>query len=168
MPHLDGIGVLEKISLKDLLKPKVIMLTAFDQEEMTQRAIDLGVKYYLLKPFDLSVLRDRIKELGRSSKENKHNIINIKNKNIKLDIKVTNILNQIGIPININGYLYLRDAVLLAMHDIMLLSCITKELYPTIAQKYKTTPTRVEGSIRHAIDLAWESNNNDLMNISFG
>lgn len=203
MPHLDGIGVLEKLALHTS-RPKVIMLTAFGQEAMTQRAVELGANYYLLKPFDLDVLGNRIKELGNSRKkisiqqpanstsnknstpsnEKKKNTTTEDNdgnvqinrffdekkldENINFDIEVTNVIHQMGIPAHIKGYQYLRDAIIMVMYDLDLLGAITKELYPSIAEKYETTPSRVERSIRHAIELAWNRGNVDLINNYFG
>ncbi|MFZ5943412.1 MAG: sporulation transcription factor Spo0A [Bacillota bacterium] len=173
MPHLDGIGVLEKMSY-DQYRPKVIMLTAFGQESMTQKAVELGADYYLLKPFDIDVLASRIRQLGNSSngysstssiRTNPPSIIS-KGKN--LEVEVTNIIHQMGVPAHIKGYQYLRDAILLVIEEVNLLGAVTKELYPMIAEKYSTTPSRVERAIRHAIELAWDRGNVEMMNKFFG
>ncbi|SMB94943.1 response regulator receiver protein [Desulfonispora thiosulfatigenes DSM 11270] len=173
MPHLDGIGVLEKLALESK-RPNIIMLTAFGQEAMTQRAVELGANYYLLKPFDLDVLGNRIKELGKGYKKVKlqrpaESTGEKEQKGIKnLDIEVTNIIHQMGVPAHIKGYQYLRDAIMYVVDDLNLLGAITKELYPMIANKYETTPSRVERAIRHAIELAWDRGNVELMNRFFG
>lgn len=166
MPHLDGLGVLEKLVERPADKrPKVIMLTAFGQESITQRVVDLGADYYILKPFNLDVLINRIRQLAGSGSIPKRNVP-IKAKS--LDVEVTNIIHQIGVPAHIKGYLYLREAILMVIHDVDLLGAVTKELYPLIAEKYNTTPSRVERAIRHAIEVAWSRGNVDVVNNLFG
>ena len=170
MPHLDGIGVLEKLAGFES-RPKVIVLTALGQENMTQRAVELGADYYVLKPFDLEVLSNRVRQLvnvvdknTRSIPKLQENFIKVKN----LDVEVTNLIHQMGVPAHIEGYQYLRNAIILVIEDVSLLGAITKELYPAIAAKYNTTPSRVERAIRHAIELAWERGNVDMMTRFFG
>ncbi|OLZ08526.1 sporulation transcription factor Spo0A [Sulfobacillus thermosulfidooxidans] len=173
MPHLDGIGVLERLAQMDLPNPpRVIILTAFGQETMTQKALELGADYYILKPFNLKVLASRVKQLAGSpapaKKSNvpsgKITVVPVKN----LDVEVTNIIHEIGIPAHIKGYLYLREAIVMVINRVDLLSGVTKELYPAIASKYKTTPSRVERAIRHAIEVAWSRGNVDVINGIFG
>ncbi|MEL7564200.1 MAG: sporulation transcription factor Spo0A [Dehalobacterium sp.] len=167
MPHLDGIGVLEKLgSMSVSHKPKVIILTALGQESMTQRAVELGADYYVLKPFDLEVLGNRIRQLAKGGQVAAPAHVPAKVKN--LDVEVTNIIHQMGVPAHIKGYQYLRDAILFVIDEVNLLGAITKELYPMIAQKYNTTASRVERAIRHAIELAWDRGNVEMMNKFFG
>lgn len=166
MPHLDGIGVLEKLNDGNYKHiPKVIMLTAFGQESITQRAVELGADYYILKPFDFSVLSTRIRQLAGGLKTSQY-IAVAKPKN--LDVAVTNIIHEMGVPAHIKGYHYLRDAILKVIDDVNLLGAVTKELYPMIAHKYQTTPSRVERAIRHAIELAWDRGNIEMMTKFFG
>ncbi|MHB1610602.1 MAG: sporulation transcription factor Spo0A [Sulfobacillus sp.] len=174
MPHLDGIGVLERLRQMDLARPpKVIVLTAFGQETMTQKALELGADYYILKPFNLKVLAERVKQLGGDPTPQpkpvapiggKLQVVPVKH----LDVEVTNIIHEIGIPAHIKGYLYLREAILMVINRVDLLSGVTKELYPAIAVKFKTTPSRVERAIRHAIEVAWARGNVDVINGIFG
>ncbi|MBS4024258.1 MAG: sporulation transcription factor Spo0A [Clostridia bacterium] len=170
MPYLDGIGVLEKLNQKEKM-PLVVVLTTLGQESMTKRAIELGAAYYILKPFDLEVLSTRIKQLVKgeptaiSSKQNS-GFSAIKPQN--LNIEVTNIIHQMGVPAHVKGYQYLRDAILLVIEDVSLLGAVTKELYPLIAEKYDTTASRVERAIRHAIELSWDRGNVEMMNKFFG
>lgn len=165
MPHLDGIGVLERLASGNYgNRPKVVMLTAFGQENMTQRAVELGADYYILKPFDIEVLGNRLRQLADGHQVTTHQTVKTRN----LDLEVTNIIHQMGVPAHIKGYQYLRDAILLVIGEINLLGAVTKELYPMIAQKYNTTPSRVERAIRHAIELAWDRGNVDMMNKFFG
>lgn len=166
MPHLDGIGVLEKLASGVVSnKPRVIMLTAFGQETVTQRAVELGADYYILKPFDFAVLASRIRQLYNGVDSAQY-ITAIKPRN--LDVAVTNIIHEMGVPAHIKGYHYLRDAILMVTNEINLLGAVTKELYPMIAQKFQTTPSRVERAIRHAIELAWDRGNVEMMTKFFG
>ncbi|RKD27868.1 two-component system, response regulator, stage 0 sporulation protein A [Caminicella sporogenes DSM 14501] len=184
MPHLDGLGVLEKINSLDLEKiPKVIVLSAVGQDRITQKAINLGADYYVVKPFDFEVFIKRIrqiagnmqinierkrplKEFSISNVESLYNNSNNKNKSIEAEI--TNIIHEIGVPAHIKGYLYLREAIGMVVQNIEYLSAVTKELYPSIAQKFNTTPSRVERAIRHAIEVAWSRGKIDTINKLFG
>ncbi len=164
MPHLDGIGVLERLQEMTLSEnPHVIILTTLGQEKTTQRAVQLGADYYILKPFDLKVLSTRIRQLANGTGSAGSNI-----KAQSLDIEVTKVIHQMGVPAHIKGYQYLRDAILMVMEDVNLLGAVTKELYPMIAKKFNTTPSRVERAIRHAIELAWDRGNVEMMNKFFG
>jgi len=165
MPHVDGIAVLERLANDDARnRPKVIMLTAFGQESITHRAAQLGADYYVLKPFNLDILANRIRQLTTEGMA--HKVPQMKTRS--LDVEVTGIIHEIGIPAHIKGYLYLRDAIIMVINRVELLSAVTKELYPSIAMKYKTTPSRVERAIRHAIEVAWNRGNLDVINGLFG
>ena len=173
MPHLDGIGVLERLTQTELMqRPKIIMLTAFGQESITQRAVELGADYFILKPFDLETLGNRIRQLSTGTAPGKPQTSTISYqtpvRTRSMDLEVTNLIHQMGVPAHIKGYQYLRDAILLVINEVSLLGAVTKELYPLIAEKYQTTPSRVERAIRHAIELAWDRGNVDMMNKFFG
>lgn len=187
MPHLDGLGVLEKLQ-NSSLRPKIIILTAFGQESMTQRAVNLGANYYILKPFDLDTLGKRIRQLqddySDSFKGAQQASMGTTNIQFMSDlqfsngvlppsmknheVEVTRMIHQMGVPAHVKGYQYLRDAIVNVVLDVSLLGAVTKELYPMIAVKYQTTPSRVERAIRHAIELAWDRGNIDFMNRFFG
>ncbi|KKO52066.1 sporulation transcription factor Spo0A [Paenibacillus sp. DMB20] len=177
MPHLDGLGVLERLRDMNLSpQPKIIMLTAFGQENITQRAVQLGASYYILKPFDMEVLASRIRQLvgvptgmsaGTAFTVSKSNVVPMgKGKN--LDANITSIIHEIGVPAHIKGYQYLREAITMVYNNIEILGAITKTLYPAIAEKFKTTPSRVERAIRHAIEVAWTRGNIDSISHLFG
>ncbi|MBJ9988411.1 sporulation transcription factor Spo0A [Paenibacillus sp. S28] len=177
MPHLDGLGVLERLREMNLsTQPKIIMLTAFGQENITQRAVQLGASYYILKPFDMEVLASRIRQLvgqqhittgNMTVSMNKSNVVPMaKGKN--LDANITSIIHEIGVPAHIKGYQYLREAITMVYNNIEILGAITKTLYPAIAEKFKTTPSRVERAIRHAIEVAWTRGNIDSISHLFG
>ena len=166
MPNLDGLEVLERINARTSVpRPKVIMLTAFGHETLTHQAMLMGVDYFILKPFDFNILASRIRQLAKGESVSQY-ITPTKPKN--LDIAVTNIIHEMGVPAHIKGYQYLRDAIIMVVGEINLLGAVTKELYPMIAQRYQTTPSRVERAIRHAIELAWDRGNVEMMNKFFG
>ncbi len=171
MPHLDGLGVLEQLgTMKENPMPKVIMLTAFGQEAITQRAVELGASYYMLKPFNMDVLAERIRQLaGQRPSAGGYTPAPSPRQNKKdLQEEVTGIIHEIGIPAHIKGYLYLREAILMVVEEVELLGMVTKVLYPRIAEKYDTTSSRVERAIRHAIEVAWSRNNIDTIKKFFG
>lgn len=178
MPKMDGLTVMENCNHDPRLKktPAFIVVSAVGQERITEDAFNLGAEYYMLKPFDNQVLLNRIKNLRRGNdrriRENVHqNIVKedtaaYMTRNLESD--VTNIIHEIGVPAHIKGYQYLRDAIILSVNDIEMLNSITKILYPTIAKKYQTTPSRVERAIRHAIEVAWSRGKMDTIDALFG
>lgn len=177
MPHLDGLAVLDKIrSSDDLPQPNVIMLTAFGQEDVTKKAVDLGASYFILKPFDMDNLASQIRQIcgsekstvQRASSNIRNNFQSTVNKPRNLDASITSIIHEIGVPAHIKGYMYLREAISMVYNDIELLGSITKVLYPDIAKKFNTTSSRVERAIRHAIEVAWSRGNIDSISSLFG
>lgn len=174
MPHLDGLAVLEHIRSMELgQQPKVIMLTAFGQEEVTKKAVELGASYYILKPFDMDVLANRIRQVAGSSSSYTIKAPLIKTptaatKTKSLDQNITSIIHEIGVPAHIKGYMYLREAITMVYNDVELLGSITKVLYPDIAKKFNTTASRVERAIRHAIEVAWSRGNMESIGTLFG
>ena len=183
MPHLDGLGVLEKIGKANMEKqPTVIMLSAVGQDKITQKAINLGAEYYVVKPFDIEVLIQRMNEIKYyQPAQNKTTFINReirapyieinnndKKKDGALEALVTNVIHEVGVPAHIKGYQYLREAIMMVIGDIEMINQITKLLYPEIAKKFHTTPSRVERAIRHAIEVAWARGEMDVNNSMFG
>lgn len=185
MPKLDGLGVLEKLnSMKFEPMPKIIILSAVGQDKITQRALELGADYYVIKPIDMSVLVERIRQMIGSttwSSETMQPALIIGETNSKfnsivnelyepIDSKeeITRIIHEIGIPAHIKGYMYLREAISMVMNDMDLLSAVTKELYPSIAKKHNTTASRVERAIRHAIEVGWLRGKIETINKIFG
>lgn len=175
MPHLDGLGVLESLNNTELESyPKVIVLTALGHETVTHKAIELGADYYIVKPFSFDILLQRIRQLAgkekqfcqpSAAKNAKHTSYAQKS---DLEIEITNMIHEIGVPAHIKGYQYLRDAIMMVVDDMDLLSAVTKELYPAIAKKNNTTPSRVERAIRHAIEVAWNRGRVETINNLFG
>lgn len=175
MPHLDGLGVLEHIrNNNELSQPNVIMLTAFGQEDVTKKAVDLGVSYFILKPFELENLTANIRQIGGKTKPvvkrtaSAQTVATADEKPQDLNADITSIIHEIGVPAHIKGYMYLREAISMVYNDIELLGSITKVLYPDIAKKYKTTSSRVERAIRHAIEVAWSRGNYESISSLFG
>lgn len=183
MPHLDGIGVLERIAqMKMEKRPICIMLSAVGQDKVTQRAIMLGAEYYVVKPFDIELLMKRIRELKNyKPAQNTSNFITRENKmqyveipangernEENLEALVTNIIHEVGVPAHIKGYQYLREAIIMVVNDIDVINQITKSLYPKIAVKFNTTPSRVERAIRHAIEVAWGRGQQEAVENIFG
>ncbi len=170
MPNLDGLGVLEQIPTKKLArKPVTIMLTAFGNEQQTKRAVELGASYYIAKPFDLPLLEKRIKQVVFN---NTDSVVNsafpLAEEPPNLELEVTRAIHAIGVPAHVKGYHYIRDAIIFVIKDINLLGAITKELYPLVGEKHNTTASRVERAIRHAIELAWDRGNVEVINKCFG
>lgn len=151
MPHLDGIGVLERLQ-EDLpnTKPEVIMLSAFGKDEVTKQAVQLGASYFLVKPFNIHQLISKIRELAAGTSREFESM-----SPEELDISL--LLQQLGISPRIKGFKYIRQAVVYVKERQELLGLITKELYPMIAKEHETTSSRVERAMRHAIKTAWEN-----------
>ena len=178
MPKLDGLGVMETIRKDNDLKkaPSFIVITAIGQEGVTENAFALGASYYIMKPFDNNMVLSRIKQLkGEMHTKLIDNHISpqkIENKSDyierNLESDVTNIIHEIGVPAHIKGYQYLRDAIMMSVNDNEMLNSITKMLYPCIAKRHKTTPSRVERAIRHAIEVAWSRGKMDTIDELFG
>ncbi|MCI8453658.1 MAG: sporulation transcription factor Spo0A [Lachnospiraceae bacterium] len=181
MPRLDGISVMEKVRNSTQMKvcPSFIMVTAASSQDVTEDAFRLGANYYIMKPFSRDVILDKIRRvsLGRSKSlqgnmggERKVQPYLDKEAYMaqNLETDVTQMLHEIGIPAHIKGYQYLRDAIIMSVQDSEMLSSVTKILYPTIAKKHQTTPSRVERAIRHAIEVAWSRGKMDTINALFG
>ena len=177
MPRLDGLGVLEKLEKQNVEpKPMCIILSAMSQDKIIQRAMDLGAEYYMVKPFDMESLAERIRQLiyiKVSGKLPENKVIKsgaepVQASSFDLEAKVTGILHEIGVPAHIRGYHYMREAIIMSVNDMEILNYITKELYPSIAKKCNTTPSRVERAIRHAIEVAWNRGKVDAIDELFG
>jgi two-component system response regulator (stage 0 sporulation protein A) len=177
LPELDGVGVLEELHKQNLINQfKTVMLTAFGQEDLTQRVVNLGVDYYILKPFDLEKLADRIKQIMNPAQNAKNqefmavqgNNQSGNNKPLNIEERITEIMHQIGVPAHIKGYLYLRRAIAMVVEEVDLLGAVTKKLYPLVAEEFDTTASRVERAIRHAIEVAWDNGNMEAINEIFG
>jgi two-component system response regulator (stage 0 sporulation protein A) len=155
MPKLDGIAVLERIkTMKN--RPKIVILSAFGHEEITRKAVELGADYFIVKPFDLQILVQRIREVCGAQPQSEYNYFSpLARQEAQTEREVTDILQKLKIPPHFKGYTYLRKAILLCVKEPGLINEVTKKLYPRIAEEYNSTPNRVERSMRFAIETAW-------------
>ena len=164
MPKKDGIDVLEEMK-KNNINKKIIILTSYNSEEMIRKTSELGINYFILKPFELSDLEKRIINCCNDIASNKKNIdVHYNN----LQISITKILHELGVPSHIKGYQYIREGISIIYERPEVIGGITKELYPDIAKRFSTTVSRVERAIRHAIEVSWNRGNWDLMEDIFG
>ena len=179
MPGMDGISVMEKVRNNTELKDSTsfIMVTAAGNENLTAEAFKLGASYYIMKPFTREIILDKLRRLtGYKSKTTmlsgsrkvKPYVNKAEYMEQNLENDVTQMLHEIGIPAHIKGYQYLRDAIIISVNDQEMLTSVTKILYPTIAKKHATTPSRVERAIRHAIEVAWNRGEMETINELFG
>lgn len=164
MPNKDGICVLEHMKNKNILK-KTIVLTSYNTQEMIRKVSELGVSYFMLKPFELKDLEKRIKEVSTGVKYGGETIDLYHN---NLQVAITKILHELGVPSHIKGYQYIREGISIVYEKPEIVGGITKELYPEISKKFDTTVSRVERAIRHAIEISWNRGNWQLMEDIFG
>lgn len=176
MPKLDGLSVMDKVNHDSELDkhPSFIVITAIGQEKITENAFAMGADYYIMKPFDNEMILNRIKQMKKGVKKksaaergsgygSKSDYLDY-----NLETDITDMIHEIGVPAHIKGYQYLREAIMMSVQDIEMLNSITKILYPTIAKKFQTTPSRVERAIRHAIEVAWSRGRMETLDALFG
>lgn len=164
MPKKDGLYVLEEMKKRQIDK-KVIVATSYNAADVIRQVSEYGVSYFILKPFELVDLENRILELSKKKEVNSRNLDLYHN---NLQISITKILHELGIPSHIKGYQYIREAISVIYDKPELIGGITKELYPELAGTFDTTVSRVERAIRHAIEVSWNRGNWDLMEEIFG
>ena len=162
MPKKDGIGVLEELKEKNINK-NIIVETSYNSQEVIRDVSEYGVNYYILKPFELEDLEKRILDIFKQTESK-----NIDLYHNSLEISITKMLHELGMPAHIKGYQYIRDGIIMIYNNPEIIGGITKELYPDVATKYNTTVSRVERAIRHAIEVSWNRGNWDLMEEIFG
>ena len=162
MPRKDGIYVLEKIK-ENNLKRNIIVVTSYNEQETIRNVSEFGVRYFVLKPFDLKDLEKRVISVCN---ERVPEVLDLKSNEIH--VTISKILHELGIPSHIKGYQYIRDAISMVHSNEGLIGGITKELYPELGKKYNASVTRVERAIRHAIEVSWNRGDWDLMEEIFG
>ena len=168
MPRLDGLGLLAKLGNADLpKKPATIVFSAVGQEAITRKAISLGAKYYIVKPFDLEELAEHIRSFRGDVLRDMPQFVT-RQPDAELETTITEIIQKVGVPAHIKGYQYMRDAIAMVITDMDVVNSITKVLYPSVARHYETTPSRVERAIRHAIEVAWDRGDPEVLNNLFG
>ncbi len=178
MPKLDGIGVMETLSRetrkRNIKPPVVIILSAVVHDQIMEQLMSLGAAYYLAKTCEPTLLVSRIRQMkgigiqpfpavpakGQSASQDS---ISARARSVDVETEVTNLIHEVGVPAHIKGYQYLRESILMAIEDMDILNAITKQLYPAIAKKFDTTPSRVERAIRHAIEVAWSRGKMDTI-----
>lgn len=166
MPNLDILGVLN--SIKDMSekdRPMIMAMSSFDNQRLEKETLDAGAGYYFLRPFDVNTMAQRIIQL--SGWRNEISPIVVKDNVVsdpQLEMLITEIIHQIGVPAHIKGYHYLREAIMLSVKNSEIINSVTKLLYPTVAKKHNTTSSRVERAIRHAIEVAWDRGDLDVLN----
>ncbi len=170
MPNLDILGVLNNLkNMNEKERPMVMAMSSFDNQRLEKETLDAGASYYFLKPFDINTMAERIIQL--SGWRNEISPVVIKDNVVtdpELELMVTEIIHQIGVPAHIKGYHYLREAIILSIKNSEIINSVTKLLYPTVAKKHATTSSRVERAIRHAIEVAWDRGDIDVLNSYFG
>ncbi len=165
MLHVDALGVMKQIKeMTEIKKPMIVILSSVDNPHFENEILSSGADYYFLKPVDVDVLAQRIAQITgwkmRGYTPNKPTT--------DIEVIVSEIMHQIGVPAHIKGYTYLREAIILSVNNSEMMGSVTKLLYPTVAKTYKTTSSRVERAIRHAIEVAWDRGDVDVLGSYFG
>lgn len=163
LPHMDAIELMKKVQASGGKRPQFIVTSAYDNPFIEKQVMQGGAAYFMLKPFEISALGERITSLTQGGMTGR-NAPGTEN----MEIVVTDVIHQLGVPAHIKGYHYLREAILSSIEDPELLESVTKLLYPTVAKRFDTTSSRVERAIRHAIEIAWDRGNLDTLNAFFG
>ncbi len=170
MPNLDILGVINNLKEANFKeRPLIMAMSGFDNQRLEKELIEAGADYYFLKPFDVNIMAQRIIQLSGWRGEKaplvvKDSVVT----DTQLEVMITDIIHQIGVPAHIKGYHYLREAIILSIKNSEIINSVTKLLYPTVAKTYGTTASRVERAIRHAIEVAWDRGDLDVLNSYFG
>ena len=166
MPKVDALGVLGQLKKENLTKrPVVALLLTGDNPRFESELFSAGADYCFIKPFELSIMAERLMQIAGW---NQHPVRQTERADSDLEIVISDIMRQIGVPAHIKGYQYLREAIALSIKTPDLMHSVTKILYPTVAKNNKTTPSRVERAIRHAIEVAWDRGDVDVLSSYFG
>ena len=160
LPGLDGFGVLKRLREEKGELPKVILVSAFCSDAVMAEAAELGVSYFLTKPVESGALLDRMRAAVDRAAEEEHPA--------ELKNLLTSVIHEIGVPAHIKGYQYLREAIMIAVDDMEVINAVTKVLYPEVAKRFATTPSRVERAIRHVIEVAWDRGDLETLQKYFG
>lgn len=163
MAGMDALGVMHAVKTEGLSKPVFIITAAYSSNALERQIMEAGADYYAIQPFSKAEIIDRIFTLTGAAQHSSNGT-----SRSDLRIQVTEILHQIGVPAHIKGYHYLRDSIIMAIEDPEIINAVTKQLYPSVAKQYETTSSRVERAIRHAIEVAWDRGDVDVLNSYFG
>lgn len=165
MAGIDALGVTNILSKKSN-RPLIMIISCTDNQRFEEEILSAGADYYFLKPFDLNIMAQRITQFTDWSKESESSVRLGTGDDLR--VTISEIMHQIGVPAHIKGYQYLREAIVLSINDREMINSVTKILYPTVAKMYKTTASRVERAIRHAIEVAWDRGDIDVLSGYFG
>lgn len=173
MPRVDAIGVIRSIKKESKVKtPAFIILSNFDSPVLEKEVMTAGASYFVLKPFNIKDLAERVLQFSSKANVSQLNKFNVSSltSNFKddMEVRITEILHQIGVPAHIKGYHYLRESIMMSVEDPDIINAVTKQLYPSVAKRFSTTSSRVERAIRHAIEVAWDRGDVDVLNSYFG
>lgn len=161
LPGLDGLGVLRQMRTRGGETPRVILVSAFCSDAVVSEAMSLGACYFLPKPCEAEALLERMQSVFQQPATPEQHAAVLKN-------LVTSVIHEIGVPAHIKGYQYLREAIIIAVNDMEVINAVTKVLYPAVAKRFGTTPSRVERAIRHAIEVAWDRGDLETLQKYFG
>lgn len=160
LPSLDGFGVIDRLrEVKD--GPKVMVVSALYREQVVAQAMDKGVSFFVPKPCEVCSLLDRMRQ---ATSENG----TVEDEFCALEREVTSAIHEVGVPAHIKGYQYVREAIVIAVQDMDVINAVTKVLYPEVARRFGTTPSRVERAVRHAIEVAWDRGDLETLQSYFG
>ena len=165
LPHIDCFEIIEQAKNKNP-KTKIIVISSLSSETFIKKAVSFGASYYMLKPVSEKLIIKRVKDL--LDEDRLANLTTLRSDSKEIDEKITNLFITVGIPAHIKGYQFLREAIKLAMDDPELINAITKKLYPSIAERFDTSASKVERAIRHAIEVAWNRGKIGNINSLFG
>lgn len=169
MPQMDGFALMEEVRRQQLANPpQIIVVSALGRDDFIMRAVQLGARFYMVKPFDMASLAARIRESCGQGVVPLGTALNASARSLSIDEKLASLFLTIGIPAHIKGYQFLRTAVKMVVDNPDMINRITKELYPSIGKCYNTSASKVERAIRHAIEVAWSRGRIDTLNKAFG
>lgn len=166
MTRLDAIGVMRNIKKEKIKQPLFIVFSSFHSAVLEREIMNCGADYFMLKPYDVEQLCENISVLMKNSSDKP--LAPLRIDAFGIELRVTQILHEIGVPAHIKGYHYLRDSIMMSVEKPEIINAVTKQLYPSVAKKYQTTSSRVERAIRHAIEVAWDRGDVDVLNSYFG
>lgn len=175
MPRIDAIGIITTIRKNGRIKIPIFMVTSnFSRPTLEKEVISAGAECFLVKPLSHCDIIEKINQILYQKPIAKTNISKINESSVRIsegknmEIKITEILHQIGVPAHIKGYQYLRSSIMMSVENPDIINAVTKQLYPSVAKKFYTTSSRVERAIRHAIEVAWDRGDVDILNSYFG
>ena len=161
LPELDGFGLLDRMAALET-RPKTILISAMYRGELVARAMERDVSFFMPKPFEFGSLLERMRQIAGSGAAGEEDELHA------LQRQVTAVIHEVGVPAHIKGYQYVREAIVIAVQDMEVINAVTKVLYPEVAKRYNTTPSRVERAVRHAIEVAWDRGDLETLQRYFG